>query len=219
MAACSLAAQTREEQYLEEAKRWKREDLELFSQALGELVVEMEKKPFTDLLGVAWMDEDTWGKRHNGEYYTPQPVADLLVRMTLTGIEELFEKQAIVTLCEPACGSGTMILAAAHMLQPYLRRTRFTAIDLSAVACDMVFINTTLWGIPCRILHGNALSMRYHHEYRNFFWPRDPDFVQGAEPPVPIREQMLRNIIDRGQSPKVDWKRLEALKAKYAKAA
>jgi len=34
-AACALAAQTREAEYLEEAKRWEKQDMVLFSQALA----------------------------------------------------------------------------------------------------------------------------------------------------------------------------------------
>ena len=45
-AACALAAQTREPEYLEEAKRWEKAELEMFAQALGALVLEMESKPF-----------------------------------------------------------------------------------------------------------------------------------------------------------------------------
>ena len=47
MSACALAAGTRESEYLEEAKRWKREELELFAQALGAYVIDAEAEPFT----------------------------------------------------------------------------------------------------------------------------------------------------------------------------
>ena len=46
LAACALAAQTREAEYLEEAKRWEKPDLDLFAEALGALIVEMESRAF-----------------------------------------------------------------------------------------------------------------------------------------------------------------------------
>ncbi len=53
-----------------------------------------------------------------------------------------------------------MMLSFAEACPPEVRRRlRVTAIDISRTACDMAFINTTLWGIPTRIIHGNTLSM------------------------------------------------------------
>ena len=51
LAACALAAQTREAEYLEEAKRWDKSELDLFAEALGALIIEMESRPFEDILG------------------------------------------------------------------------------------------------------------------------------------------------------------------------
>ena len=76
-----------------------------------------------------------------------------------------------VTLCEPACGAGAMILAYAKALSPENRcRLRVTAIDISKTACDMCFINTTLWAIPAEVIHGNTLSMKFFASWRNIHW-------------------------------------------------
>jgi len=45
---------------------------------------------------------------------------------------------------------------------------RVQAIDISAVACDLCFINTTLWGIPTVVIHGNALSCETWSAWANF---------------------------------------------------
>lgn len=73
-AACALAAQAREAEYLEEAKHWDKAELELFAEALGALVGEMESQPFTDLIGGYYMDcaISSKGQQWNGEYHTPQ---------------------------------------------------------------------------------------------------------------------------------------------------
>ena len=54
--ACALAAQTREPEYLEEAKLWEKAELEIFAEALAALVLEMESHPFEDLLGSCYME-------------------------------------------------------------------------------------------------------------------------------------------------------------------
>ena len=54
--ACALAMQTREAEYLEEAKRWEKPDLELFAEAFAALVSEMETRPFEDVIGGYYME-------------------------------------------------------------------------------------------------------------------------------------------------------------------
>src|SRR4051812_13419618 len=84
-AACALAAQTREPEYLEEAKRWERADLDLFAEALAALVVEMESKPFEDVLGGFYMESalSSKGQQWSGEFHTPKPICDLMARLTV----------------------------------------------------------------------------------------------------------------------------------------
>jgi hypothetical protein len=172
LAACALAAQTREAEYLEEAKRWERPDLDSFAEALGHLVMEMEARPFEDILGDYYMQFalSKKGQQWNGEFHTPKPVCDLMARMTLGDVESLPSERPI-TVCEPACGSGAMILSFAEACPPEIRRRlRVTAIDINRTACDMTFINTTLWGIPTRVIHGNSLSMEFWAAWSNIHY-------------------------------------------------
>ena len=91
MAACALAAETREAEYLEEAKRWEKADLGLFAEALGALVLEMESRPFEDVLGGYYMEFalSSKGQQWNGEFHTPKPICDLMASMTLGDMESL----------------------------------------------------------------------------------------------------------------------------------
>lgn len=150
LAACALATQTREAEYLEEAKRWERPDLDLFAEALVALVSEMETRPFEDLIGGYYMEFalSQKGQQWNGEFHTPKHICDLMARMTLGDMESL-PAEGPITICEPSCGAGAMILSLGEVCSPEVRRRlRMTAIDISRAACDMAFINTTLWGHP-----------------------------------------------------------------------
>ena len=211
-AACALAAQTREAEYLEEVKHWERQDLDLFGNALGALVLEMEGRPFEDVLGGYYMEFalSHKGQQWNGEFHTPKPICDLMARMTLGDVESL-PKDRPITVCEPACGAGAMILSLAEACPPDVRRRlRVTAIDINRTACDMAFVNTTLWGIPTRIIHGNSLSLECWAAWSNIHWimpwlslvPMHPmsammppgpraDIGQG-EPPTPTEVERLR---------------------------
>ncbi len=70
LAACALAAQTREAEYTEEAKRWEKQDLELLAEALGALIGEMEVRPFEDIIGGHYMEFalSHKGQQWNGEF-------------------------------------------------------------------------------------------------------------------------------------------------------
>lgn len=171
MAACALAAQTREAEYLEEARRWKPDDLTDFSQAVGQLVIEMEDQPFTDLIGPQYLEQSSSsGRQARGEFYTPPEICRLMAEMTIGQIDTSATNP--VSIMEPSCGAGGMILAAGQVFarSNAVHQMRVTAIDINPVACDMAFINTTLWGIPCRVLHGNALTNEFWHGWNNLHW-------------------------------------------------
>jgi methylase of polypeptide subunit release factors len=166
LAACALSQGQREEMYLNEAKRWKREHLDLFSHALGQLILEMEAQPYTDLLGETYM-ELRGSKQLGGEFYTPQPICRLMAKMLLPDNPD----DQPFTVHETACGSGRMILAVAQTyaedfnLPPTLLRVQ--AWDLSRSAVLMTHINTTLWGIPCTTIHGDTLGLEVFDSFQN----------------------------------------------------
>lgn len=181
--ACTLALQTREEEYLIVAKRYDRDELNRFSMALGGLVTEMEEHPFTDILGVYYTEiNSTATAKARGEYYTPPGISKVMAQMlfcsggegTGSGVEQAIERGMPITVQDPACGSGGMILSLAELFAPRkaVDLLRMTLIDISPTACDMAYINTTLWGIPAKILQGNALTMKFEKGWKNIHWAR-----------------------------------------------
>lgn len=178
-AACALACQTREDEYLEEAKRWTKEEMGLFTEAFAALVNEMQSEPFTDVLGTHYMD---WALSHKGaqwggEFHTPGALCEMIARMSITveGVEAAIADHGVCRISEPACGAGAMILAAGKALADVgrgdlIRKLRVQAVDVNRTACDMCYINTTLWGIPCEVVHGNTLSLETWGVWRNLHW-------------------------------------------------
>lgn len=207
LAACALAAQTREAEYLEEAKRWEKPDLDLFAEALGALILEMETKPFEDVLGAYYMEFalSSKGQQWNGEFHTPKPVCDLMARMTLGEVKSLLGEGSI-TVCEPACGAGAMILSFAQACPPEARRRlRVTAMDVNRTACDMAFVNTTLWGIPTRVIHGNSLSLECWAAWSNIHYIcpwlplalrlQTPEAKEQGKPPKPAEMEQIKTSL------------------------
>lgn len=207
LAACALAVQTRETEYLETIKDWEIDELNLFAEALGALIAEMESKPFEDILGGYYMEFALSTKRqqHNGEFHTPKPVCDLMAQIVM-GDPVSLPKEGVINICEPACGSGAMILSIGHVCPPETRRRlRVTAIDISRTACDMAFINTTLWGIPTRVIHGDSLAMKYWAAWSNLYYlapwlplalrKQSPEAMEQGQPPKPAEVERIKTSL------------------------
>lgn len=173
MSACALAAGSREMEYLEVAKNYTRNELAAISRAFALLVQDMELAPFEDLLGPFYIEcASHSSKQARGEFYTPPEISKLMARM-LFDVDKVKSDAKPVTLNEPACGSGGMVLAVAELFAPdSVDLLRVTAQDINPVAADMSYINLTLWGIPARIILGNSIAMTVVCEWKNVHWHR-----------------------------------------------
>ncbi len=211
LTACALSGGTREAEYLEEAKSWEKAELGVFAGAMASLILEMEKHPFEDLLGDCYMEValSKKGQQWHGEFHTPKPICDLMARLTLGDLSSLPEEGPI-TVCEPACASGAMILSLAEACPPAVRRRlRVTAIDINRTACDMAFVNTTLWGIPTRVIHGNTLSLECWAAWSNIHYiapwlplalrPQAREAETQGAPPTPAEVESIKRALGQQQ--------------------
>lgn len=116
--------------------------------------------PLTDLLGPLYMELASCGhKQYLGQFFTPQPVAQMMAAMTLGDIPEGPPREGpFHTMCDPACGSGVMLLAAADQV----RRTHGPAAleDWSFSGNDL---DTT-----CALMIGAQLVANAHIHQLNF---------------------------------------------------
>ena len=174
MAACAYAVQTREEEYLQVAGRYSREELNEFAKAMGCMVLEMESKPFTDLLGVYYCEvQSKFTRDVGGEFYTPQEVGKVMAKISVNAPAAI-EVGKPITMNDPASGSGGLILSVAEEFAAAgaVDLIRATCQDISKTACDMAYINTTLWGIPARIIWGDTLRGTTRNQWENIHWHR-----------------------------------------------
>jgi type I restriction-modification system DNA methylase subunit len=174
MSACALAVQTREEEYLDVAKKYDREELNEFGKALGALTSEMEEFAFSDILGPYFCEINSKsGRDQRGEFYTPPCISTMMAKMSVN-VDEVVERGRPFTIGEPACGSGGMVLAIAEEFAraKSVDLMRVTAQDISRVGCDMAYVNFALWGIPARIIWGDTLRETVNAEWKNIHWAR-----------------------------------------------
>ncbi|KYG79366.1 hypothetical protein AWW67_13405 [Roseivirga seohaensis] len=136
--------------YLETIKPYKKEELEEFSKALGLLQLNVYENPYSDILGEFFMQQITRGQ--NGQYFTPEPVCDMMARMNLAGIEGEGKR-----IQDPACGSGRMLLSAAKINY----RNYFYGADNSGTCAKMATLNFFLNGLKGEVAWMNSLSMEW----------------------------------------------------------
>ncbi len=170
--ACCIAMQTREKEYHQAIKGYHKNDLDQLAKAMGLLISEMENRPFEDVLGQYYTQINSNATAQaRGEYFTPPAVSSMMARMNLDA-EKIKAQGQPVTISDPCCGSGGIILACAQTLAPHVDLMRVTLQDIAPTSCDMAYINTTLWGIPAEILLGDALAPETRHRWTNIHWHR-----------------------------------------------
>lgn len=204
VSVCALSLGRREEEYHGIATRYSSDEMEQFSVAFARLVNEMERKPFTDILGGYYLEIASHSsKQARGEFFTPTPISKMMARM-LFDVEKLKSKGTPITVNEPACGSGGMVLAIAELLAPKnVDLLRVTCQDINPVATDMCFINTSLWGIPAQVILGDTLMNTETDRWKNPHWHRVSE----------DQRQALRQMRELRERPPEQFKEAETLES------
>lgn len=150
--ANSLAAQTdpenaekREQRYQEMASTMTPELLSSYARMLALLfltVREYRDDP-CDILGGIY-HELNLNNEWNGQYFTPDDVCRLMAQITLPS-DELSAKDGPITINEPTCGSGTMVIGAIWAMQrkefDYRHNTFFVAQDIDIRCVWMAYMD------------------------------------------------------------------------------
>lgn len=149
-----------EEQYLRVAEKYTAEELSLHARMIAIVVNELEAEP-RDVLGELYMGANL-GKEQAGQFFTPFSISRMMAGFHLGSIEE--RKGRIVSVSDPACGSGgTLVAMALAMLDGgvnYQYWAYFEAQDIDPLCCRMAYIQLALLGMPAAIICGDTLAMR-----------------------------------------------------------
>jgi len=159
-----------EEQYLAVAKKYNREELDTFGKLLGITKMALWEEK-TDFLGQLYMDLEISQER-SGEFFTPFSLSLMIAKMTLDNSGEHIKEKGFITVSEPACGGGGMLIAAAKVLEEAGYNPSevmfFDATDISKPCCDMAYLQTSILGLSGIVRHGDTLRM---NEWSNRFTP------------------------------------------------
>ncbi len=160
--------ETLETEYLQIIAKYKKDEAEQFHKLFGCFVELLDPEPI-DMLGQLYMELEL-NSDHTAQFFTPSCVSQLLAKINYGSQLENLNGKAFITLSEPACGAGGMVLAFVKELiscgHNPAEKLWVQCIDIDRVASMMCYIQLSLWNVPAQVIVGNTLS----GEYREFFY-------------------------------------------------
>lgn len=197
LSTCSIAqpfyrSEEIEQKYLNTINRYSKEQAEDFPRLLAFLVKSLEEK-YQDFLGQVYMNLNL-GNNANGQFFTPYHISKFMAEICFSDFEAKLEKEEFITLSEPCCGSGGMVIALAETMKAkkynYQKQLFVEAIDIDEMCFMMVYIQLSLYGIPARVMLGDSLAWKFQ---RVLYTPLY--FVNGNRDKVKYQKQEQKTTI------------------------
>jgi hypothetical protein len=168
--ACPWEAERSEAEYMAIAGKYDRDELNKFAELLSHTILSLAHEP-QDFLGEAFMRAEVSNDRL-GQFFTPYSLSYAIAKMTAHDVPD----REIITVQEPACGSGGMVIAFCAALEDLgidaASRSYTVATDISEVAARMAYIQLTIRNIPAHVVWGDTLRMTVTRQWPTMaYWP------------------------------------------------
>ena len=157
----SLHAAEREERYKSIMAAYGEDERRTFAEAFAVVVEGLEARRASFLGPV--LEEVGAANVRNGQFLTPVSVSDLMARITAPAAAARHQPGELVTLYDPACGAGVLMISQAENLVREGVPPRDIYIvtgDVDLRGCDITFVELTLLGYAARVEQRNALTMQ-----------------------------------------------------------
>lgn len=177
LSLCSLAqlfyrSPNLEQRYKNTICNYTKEQAENFSKLLALLVMGLEEK-YQDFLGQVF-SELNLGNSNKGQFFTPYHVSKMMAEINFIDMKNELNTKDFITLSEPCCGSGGMIIAYAETMKDkgynYQHQLYVEAVDIDEICFKMTYIQLSLLGISAKVIRGDSLTMRYFEVYYTPFY-------------------------------------------------
>lgn len=163
--ACTLETsdefKQREDVYKHIIEKYQRNDIEKFAEMIALLILELEENP-RDVLGDIYM-QGGFGSKSTGQFFSPYNLSQLCAALTSNGSNRAQDGK--IKICEPSCGGGGMIIAAAMELKSkgvnYQDELEVVAQDLDWNCVYMCYVQLSLLGISAVVVQGDTLCEPY----------------------------------------------------------
>ncbi len=169
MAVCALSGGRMEDQYLAVVKKHAdgkpgRRGVDSLAALYGQAVGAMEQThgEIIDVLGDLFQGAITYGE--HGQFLTPEHLCRAMAKLTIGDVpdDEAREQKSV---CDPASGSGRMLLAVAEMQPHWL----FVGQDVDLRCVRLTAINLALRNLYGYVIWGNSFSNERRLVYRTGF--------------------------------------------------
>lgn len=171
MAAISISnavdkthAEAREKTYMSLAKKYNKQELECFSRMFAEIVCGIDECPDQDFLGELYMALEL-GNDRNGQFFTPYSVCRAMAAITYgEDLEKQIKDRGWVSVNDPACGAGALLIAFANELRRpgrdinYQTSVLFVAQDIDMIVGCMCYIQLSLLGCPGYVVIADTIA-------------------------------------------------------------
>jgi hypothetical protein len=139
----------REARYMAIVGRYSKEEARLMAEMLSLLILALERdidSPLTTLISKLELGS-AGARKRMGQYATPFHVSYMMARMSLAPADKLaeeIERKGFITMMEPTCGAGGMVLAFARALQEagfnFQKHLHVTAQDIDPMCVHMTYV-------------------------------------------------------------------------------
>lgn len=182
-----LQAPEREKRYLQIINKYDKDMrylmAEIFAKIFALLTQQIDPNVgFNDYLGELYMRSETSNGKA-GQFFTPYCVSKMCAETSINEavIKEYMEQDKILTIQEPACGAGGMVIAAADVLyNKYgfnIAHNLFVECsDIDSRCVHMCYLQLGLAGIPAVIYRRDTLTLQTWEMWKTpayvMQWPR-----------------------------------------------
>lgn len=131
------------------------------AQCFAVVVHAMELNPDQDFLGELYMELNL-GNHWKGQFFTPFSICRLMSGMTCENVDAQIEKNGYISVCDPACGAGATLIAAASTMRKcrhnFQNHVLFVGQDIDRITGMMCFIQLSLLGCAGYVCIANTLT-------------------------------------------------------------
>ena len=160
---CGERRDSREKEYLRIVKKYNKEQQVIITKIFTSIIMALEENPNQDLLGDLYMALNL-GVEEQGQFFTPYHISEFMAKITIDSdnTKKFIEENGYISMNEPCCGSGAMIVAFVNALRGeginYQTDAFIVAQDISYTATLMCYIQMSLHGCAGVVICGNSLT-------------------------------------------------------------
>ncbi len=158
----------REERYLQIIKSYMPHQQKSLAEIFGKIYalltsVVYDNGTFNDWLGELFM-KCNLGNKYAGQFFTPYHVSEFMAKAAMdeTILKEKAAEDEIITISDPTCGGGGMLMAALDVLRNcgvnYARNCFMQVDDIDERCVHMTYLQLFLAGVPTIVRHQNSLT-------------------------------------------------------------